>query len=141
MAKSFYTTLEEGSFEVKHQHEYVTLVLPEWLVDASDKLDDEESLLEWAQEHEVLHGLMHLGIQQVIIALRAAARPSVNAKTGETKSILTDMENAQKRVDDYVLKPVKKPGSSKKTPSPEEALKVLQASGMTLEDIKAALGQ
>jgi hypothetical protein len=141
MAKSLYTTLEEGTFEVKHQHEYVTLELPQWIKRAGAHLDSEDDLIVWAEGHEVMHGLLHMGLQQAIIALRAAARPAVNAKTGETKSIIDDREKAQKRVDEYVVKPIKKPGTSKKETTPEDALAVLRKAGYSLDQIKAALGQ
>ncbi len=112
MAKSFHTILAEGTIEVLHRGQAVNLELPEWLTDAKDCLMDESALLEWAKEHEILHGLIHSGIQQEIIRIRAAARPSVNTKTDESKSIIDEQDNAQDRVNEYVCKPTLPPGST-----------------------------
>lgn len=138
MAKSFYSILSEGTLEVNHKGEDVTFNLPAWLIAAAEKLENEEKLLEWAQEYEVVHGLLHFGIQQLIIALRAAARPKIKifkeadkakaflaaienqdewhinvSKDEFSKLISVDANDAQKRIDNFELKPVPKPGESK----------------------------
>ena len=138
MAKSFYNILKEGKLEVNHKGEDVTFDLPQWLIEASDCLEDEAALLTWAREYEVLHGLLHYGIQQGIIALRAAARPQVKSfrdadkakaflngiedqslwhingsKDEFSKRMALDLEAAQERIDNFNLKPVPKPGESK----------------------------
>ena len=138
MAKSFYNILEEGKLEVNHKGNDVVFDLPSWLSEADGKLEDEAALLEWAKEYEVLHGLMHFGLQQLIIALRSAARPQVkvfrdvdkakafmatikdvenwhvNKSQDEfSKSIIADSEEAQDRIDGFSLKAVPKPGESK----------------------------
>jgi hypothetical protein len=138
MAKSFYNIISSGKLEVNHKGNDVELELPSWLKEVNGKLEDEQALLAWAQEYEVLHGLMHFGIQQVIIALRSAARPQVkifrdvekakafmagiedidnwHVSKGQdefSKNILVDSKEAQKRVDGFVLKMVPKPGESK----------------------------
>ena len=112
MAKSFYTIIDEQEIEVLHQGEQVVLDLPSWIKEAKGLLEDEEELLKWAKDHGILHGLLHSGIQHEIIAIRAIARPSINAKTGATKSILADRDKAQDRVSKYVCKAVPKPGTS-----------------------------
>ena len=140
MAKSFHTILKEGTIDVNHKGEDVTFDLPTWLTSAMDLLEDEQKLLAWAQTHEVLHGLMHFGIQQLIIALRAAARPTVkvfkdvdkakafmatikdpslwhiNTSQDEFSKVMSaelEKVEAQKRIDEFVLKAVPKPGTSK----------------------------
>lgn len=131
MAKSFHNIIKEGTFEVLHQGNEVTLNLPEWLTEAANQLNNEDDLLIWAQDNEILHGLLHMALQQLIIALRAKARPQVKAysspdkitektedgwiidtvKCEVTKSIIADKNNAQIRIDDFVLKPVPAPGT------------------------------
>ena len=147
MAKSFYTILEEGTIEVNHRGEDVTLNLPEWIKAAAPALESESDLLEWAQEYEVLHGLLHSGLQQEIIRLRAAARPAVNVKDDTSLSIIADKANAQKRIDDYVCKIVQKPGtgaSNKIKKAEFEAYvrmaSAMKTSGVPTETIKTTLG-
>ena len=112
MAKSFHNILDDGKIEVSHRGEDVTLTLPAWLTEASPVLMDEELLVEWAKENEVLHGLIHSGIQQEIIRLRAVARPPVDTKTDTSLSIILDKENAQDRMNEYVCKPTLPPGQA-----------------------------
>jgi len=118
MAKSFHDILKEGKIEVLHNGEEITLDLPTWLAEAGAVLMDEEALLEWAKDNEVLHGLLHSGIKQEIIMLRAAARPNDVADPDGLKgdivkvSIIDDAEGAQTRLDDYVCKPTPPPGQA-----------------------------
>jgi len=109
MAKSFHTIISEGTLEVDHKGETLTLTLPNWLTEAKNILMDSEMLTLWATEHEIIHGLLHAGIQKTIIDLRAKARP-VTDKDGISASILDD-QHAQLRVDGFVVKPTLPPGS------------------------------
>lgn len=106
MAKSFYNILAEKEIEVNHQGEDVVLDLPEWLTGASEVLEDEKALTDWAKKNGCLHGLLHYGIQQFIIKIRAIARPD------EKTSIITDRVKAQERVNKVKCEPVKRPGTS-----------------------------
>ncbi len=115
MAKSFHNIIKDGTFVVSHRGEDVTLTLPEWLSEAKDKLDDEKALTEWAKDNGVLHALLHAGIQQLIINLRAIARPPVNIKTDESLSIIVNIIAAQERINEYIFKPVAKPGQASVT--------------------------
>ena len=110
MAKSFHEIIKTGKLEVDHKGETLTLTLPNWLTEAKDILMDSEMLTLWATEHEIIHGLLHAGIQKTIIDLRAKARP-VTDKDGISASILDDQLNAQLRVDIFVVKPTLPPGS------------------------------
>ena len=143
MAKSFHNIIAEGTIEVSHQGEDVTLNLPEWLKAANGLLEDEEKLLEWATEQEILLPALQSGIQKVIIDIRAAARPNIDTKTGATKSIKADIENAQERIDNFVWKAVPKPGTKTKKSDAElladmlanpsqEVLAILKAKGIEL---------
>ena len=112
MAKSFHTIISEGTIDVMHQGEEVTLELPAWLKSAKGILNDAEKLEAWAKDQGILHGLLHSGIQHEIIDIRAVARPATNAKTGETKSILAERDNAQDRVNKHSVNAVPEPGTS-----------------------------
>ena len=165
--------MKEGQLEINHKGNDVTFDLPEWLQEASDVLEDEQALLTWAQDNEVLHGLMHFGIQQLIIALRSAARPQVkvfkdvdkakaflasienkalwhiNASQDEfskVMSVKSEQEAAQQRIDDFVLKPVPKPGTSQsasKAKAEQDVLvrtiNAMKEAGQTNEVILATL--
>ena len=161
MAKSFHTILNEGIIEVSHLGEKETFELPEWLTGAKDILGDMEALVAWAQEEEVMHGLLHSGIQQEIIRIRAASRPTINSyadvnKYNEaigklvvkdhfhmndrdcqiSKRLSCDTLDAQSRIDDYVCKEVKKPGGTKKAEvTTESAIEKLLSDGLTPEEI------
>ena len=137
MAKSFHTILGEGTLEVDHRGETVTLELPGWLAEAKDVLLDEAKLKAWAEENEILHGLLHAGIQKTLIDMRAKARPGTNAKTGETKSIIDDKAAAQARLNDFVVKPTLPPGHS--TNPLKKAVQALKALGMDLKTIQGVL--
>lgn len=148
MAKSFHTILVEGKLEVDHKGQTVVLELPSWLGEAKDVLMDEAKLKEWAEKNEVMHGLLHAGIQKTIIDMRAKARPGTNAKTGESKSILDDQEGAQKRLDEFKVTPTPPPGQGGKGKAfgkGEEsaltaAIEALKMAGIADEQVVLILG-
>ncbi|MCP3683276.1 MAG: hypothetical protein GY861_11360 [bacterium] len=147
MAKSFHDIIKGGKLDVDHKGESVTLELPEWLKESTDYLMDSELLTQWAEEHEIIHGLLHAGIQKTIIDLRAKARPSTNSKTGETKSIIDDLVNAQQRVNNFVVEPTKPPGHSKgktflkgEESALTSAIEALRIAGMDDDFILTTLG-
>ena len=135
MAKSMYDIIESGSLEVDHKGETVDIELPGWVKELSGKLEDEEALQMWATEHEIFLPIFHYFIKQLLIALRAQARPQakmykdlavfktalttidkseyhISENTGElSKRISCDMEDAQTRVDEFVCKPTARPGT------------------------------
>lgn len=147
MAKSFHTILNgNGSFEIDHQGETATLELPQVLKDLNGILMNKEALAEWIEVYEIELGVYHTAIQKIIIDVRAKARPAID-KDGNTKSIVTELESVQKRIDDFVIKPTLPPGSS--TPKAfgkgeESALKAaieaLKMAAMTDETIVDILG-
>lgn len=112
MAKSFHTIINEGTLEVDHKGETVTLELPDVLKDLKGILMDKDALAEWIETYEIELGVYHAAIQKIIIDVRAKARPSTDTKTGVSKSIIDEKINAQKRVDDVTIKPTLPPGSS-----------------------------
>lgn len=133
MAKNFFETIEDGMLEVDHCGEKVTLNLPEWLIEAKGILEDESELVRWANEHEIMHGLIHNGIQKLLIDLRASARP--RGKDAKERSIKNEIEKAQANVNEFVLAPVKRPGQSKKAEREAIELETLKA---TISGMRAA---
>ena len=115
MAENTYTTLaNRDSFKVTDMNKKLSFTLPEWM--PSDReYETEEGLLEWAQEHEIVHALLQAGIRQMIIDLRAAARPSGKYQTFE-------QYEAQDRIDNFVCKPQGRPKSGGKKTTPEDAI-------------------
>jgi len=168
MAQSIHTIIKTGKFEVKHQHEEVMLNIPQYLIINSDVMMDEDKLLQWAMDNEILHGLLHKGIKQLIIDLRATARPQVKlysspdkikereedgfridkTKCEVTRSIIKDADKAQDRIDNYIIKPLPIPGTTtnvKVTKAIEDKMLEIVANmkkaGMNDEQIKIALGK
>ena len=113
MAQSLFEIIENGRIEVNHNGDDVTFDIPEWLKAASGKLENEEDLLTWARENKVVHALLHAGIADTIIGLRATIRP-VDRKEGEDRvkvSLIRDEINAQKRAKEFTIKPKIRPGT------------------------------
>lgn len=137
MAKSIHTTIKEDRLEVSHQGEDISLETPDWFRQFDEMMDDEEKLLHVARQEGVLHGLLHAGLQQAVIGMRAAARP---VKDGVTWTTEGEADRAQKRLDAYRPKPVPVPGA-KKPVSPEAAIAALKAAGLDREAIIALLGK
>ena len=129
-----YEIIETGMIEVNHNGNDAEFNIPTWLKEAKGKLESEEKLALWAEDTGNMHALLHSGIAKTIIDLRAAIRPADIA--GEEKgskekvSLLGDFDNAQKRADDFKIKPATRPGtgSSTKTKAETEVLtKVVKA--------------
>jgi len=131
MAKSFHDIIKAGKFEVKHGSNYATLDIPEVLQELDGILMDKELLLAWMYENDIEVGVIHAGIQKIIIDARAKARPKVNSKTGETLNILDDLVNSQARIDAFEIKPTLPPGSSKKPVTVDKA--IAMAEGLSPE--------
>ena len=124
MAKSMYEIIETGMIEVNHNGEDREFEIPEWLKDASGKLESEEELALWADENKVLHALLHSGIAKTIIDLRAAIRPAdiAGEKKGEKikVSLIDDHSNAHNRSMNFTIKPALRPGTGGSTKSKAE---------------------
>jgi hypothetical protein len=163
MAKSIFTTLEEGTFEVNHIGNEVILNLPEWMEELGEIFTDEEKMLEWAKSNEILLPMLQTAIQAVLISLRAVARPTSKTyknlaaykaaynelsdvanyhcddkKLTISKNIVIDSQGAQARVDEFVWKELKKPGQTKVI-SEDAALEALAKSGKSDEELMEML--
>lgn len=113
MAKSFHTIISEGTIDVLHRGEEVTFELPEWIQELKGKLFDEEALLEWAKEYEVTVPVFHYFVKELLIAVRAVARPSVDTKTDKSDSMIETSNKCQDRINEFILKEIPEPGQSK----------------------------
>lgn len=106
-------------FDVQHEANTESFTLPSYLEGVGDILEDEDALVKWAQDHEIIHGLLHYGLQEMIIKLRQVARPPVKMEFDKDlgkevnigKTINADKEDAQERINDFVIKPIKRPGT------------------------------
>ena len=118
MAESFHTIIDRGTFIVNHQGEDREFNLPGWLSEAKGLTEDESALLLWAQENEILLPLMQSGLKELIIALRAVARPKdiAGELKGEKIKVIWDSEPvgvAQERLYDFIYTTTPRPGQSK----------------------------
>jgi len=114
MAQSIYEIIETGKIEVNHNGEDKSFELPNWLKAAAGKLENEKELLDWAKEYEIIHALLHAGLADTIIGLRAAIRPAAKKNAeGEmiAVSLTKDSVNAQTRANEFVIKPKTRPGT------------------------------
>ncbi len=149
MAKSIYTTLNEiNNFEITHGANTANFTLPSYLEGVRDILEDEEALIKWAMDHEIMHGLLHYGLQELLIKLRAVARPAAkyekNSNVNIGLTINADKEAAQERINNFVIKPLKRPGTggtqtTKLKAEKEKLVKVLKSMGKTDEEINNIL--
>lgn len=77
MAQSIRKQLNEGQVEVEHKGQKDMFDLPEWLQLSNDVLDSEEKLIEHLREQGLLLAVLHQGLSQSVIGVRAVARPNV----------------------------------------------------------------
>ena len=115
MAQSIYEIIETGKIEVNHNGDDQTFELPSWLKEAAGKLENEEELLTWAKDNKIIHALLHAGLADTVIGLRAAIRPAAVKKAEDGRvyavSIITDSANAAKRANEFRIKPKTRPGT------------------------------
>ncbi len=145
MAKSLFDTIESGTMEVTHDGADAMFDLPAWMCEAGTILEDEEKLLEWARKHKILLNTFHAALAKWKIDFCAVVRPKdIPGKLKGEKikvSLIEDIENAQKRADDFRSKPATRPGTGGKTP--EERMKKASnlLAGLTPEQVAAVIAQ
>ena len=143
MAKSFHNIIADGKFEVNHQGEDRTLELPTWLQELPST-EDEAVILAWATEREILLPLMQYGIKELIIALRAVARPG--DKAGKKQPWEGDNHAAQERLENWIFKPIPKPGQAAEAKAAEaeyiavrKMARAMLSTGQEVEAIRTIL--
>ena len=133
MAKSLFNTYEDGTMEVTHNGEEMLFELPEWMCEAGEILEDEDKLLEWAKKHNILLACFHSALAKTKIDFCAVVRPTdiAGEKKGEKikVSLIKDYDKAQKRADNFTIKPATRPGTGGKTAEQrsDTALKLLNS--------------
>lgn len=135
MAKSIHKTIREAVIEIHHDGTDYVFDVPGWVNEFSEVMSDEAGLVAVARKHECLHGLLHAGLQQLVINIRQKGRPA------DKKSVTQpmDVDAGQNRIDAYRMKPVPVPGAAKPI-QPDDALRALLDSGMTKEELLEKLG-
>lgn len=134
MAENTYTTLKKETITVTDKGITLEVPKPEWLP-TDEEYESPERLEEWARQTGFMHAILQSGIRQEIIALRAAIRPSSDKQSFE---IIECIE----RSTEYEPKVQKRPQTGgKKQMTLKEMIVALKASGMTADEIKAAIGE
>lgn len=141
MAKSIYALLDDLQTEtsvpeikdakgnvIRKHYGMVKHTLPRDGLPTAEEFEDEEKLVEWAEEHGVLHACLQSGIQARIIDYRAIFK-------GMKKDDEWSPEYGQKNVDLAEWSVVKRPKVAK---SDEDIAKEYLAS-LTPEQVKAFL--
>jgi hypothetical protein len=145
MAKSLFDTYESGTMEVTHDGADALFNLPEWMCEAGPILENEEKLLAWAEKHNITLAIFHAALAKTKIDFCAVVRPAdVPGKLKGEKikvSLITDIENAQDRAEEFTIKPATRPGTGGKTPE-ERADKALNLlNGLTPEQLAKVLAK
>lgn len=123
--------LADGKVTVNHQDQVATFNLPGWLSGVSEHLDNETDLANYLRERGVLLGVIHQGLAQEIINVRAKARP---APTKENPDPDLDTPRQHEKVANHVPSLLPKPKADKNDPM--NAIEALKKAGWTLEDIE-----
>lgn len=109
-------TLREGVLRVSHKGLTAVINLPLWLAGCYRHLDNQAELCAWLDNQDLLLEVLHLGLAQAVIRVRAEARtydkdglPVINTEAAS----------------DYKPKPLPSPAAKKSGMTPEEALDAL----------------
>jgi len=141
MSKSIYEQIMAGAVEVNHQatgysKQTAMFNLPAFLQIPEATLFDKASLLEWLEEHGCLLEVLHSGVQQEVIGVRATARPSVT-KADPNPSL--DAPERHRLVRDYKPRQIprlvsdeEKTGKAFGKLSREQQLKILKDAGFEM---------
>jgi len=141
MKENIFSIIEGGSITVRHNDTELSFNLPSWLTEASGSLEEEEGLLSWAQNNEILLPLMQKGLQALVIDLRACIRPS-DKTIGKVKTVFPlTQEEGQARLDEYVLTNVRRTGAGAGTVKVDKVRQLMIESGMSDEQIDQVLGK
>ena len=114
MSKSVREQINQGIINVEHKGIVQDVELPTWLRNTATNLDDAEALIDSLREDGQLLGVLHQGLAQSVINVRAAAR-RYDAK----KQAYISATHAR----DHVAPTLPKPGSRKKAADPAQAIR------------------
>ena len=133
--KSVRQQLSEGYVLVNHQDQSANFDLPEWMKRTSKVLDDEEQLVQELRNSGNLLGVIHQGLAQCIIGVRAKARPVATKSNPEPK---LDTATQRKKVQEYQAPTLPKPKDE--LAEATSAIQKLLNKGFTKEQILEMIG-
>lgn len=103
-------------------------------------LDDEELLVDWCKEQDILQRIIHTGFRQFVIDCRAPARPQ--DKDGTALDYTTEIvQSIQDKLNHMLPGLLAKPGGRKKDPKEtiQDYMNRMIKDGMTKEEVLAEL--
>jgi hypothetical protein len=131
MAQSIRQQLNNGKVEVTHGNQQAMFELPAWLDLTDSTIDDKDALIEHLEQHGVLMGVLHQGLAQSVIGVRAAARPN---KKDE------DLDTATQRKKAREWTPGTLPRPKDEVSEATSAIQKLLDKGFTKEQILEMIG-
>ena len=106
--------LNEGKFVVVNQGNEAVFTFPTWLHIDNETLNNEELLVAHCKKYNVLHKLLHTGLQQEVINCRAISR--IVNKAGKAVAYTAELvEKIQEKLNDYLSAFMPAPAEPKKT--------------------------
>ena len=133
--KAIRTQLKEGVTEVTHEDQKANFELPEHLAEAYPYLDDKTALVKHFDEHGVLLEMLHQGISQEFVNVRAKARPN---KTKQNPNPSLDTAEQRRKAKDH--RPGTLPAEDRsRLTKREKAKKSLIDLGFSEEQAEAAI--
>lgn len=134
--------VKAGQVEVNHQAEgfkkqTAVFKLPAHLCLTEEVLFDEQELINHLKQHGVLHAIIHKGIAQDIICVRAKARPSI---TKTDKNPPLDTPARHKLVSDYKPNLLPRPQAIKLPSIDDQAEMIKKLSPEKLQELLLKAG-
>lgn len=147
MAKSIYEVLSSLETETSvPDHGMVAHTLPRELLPTAEQFEDEDALLEWAQEKGITHAVLQKGVQKFLIDLRATFKAVKKDDTWSLekgqKAVSTAEWNVTKRPVKGDKETVKKQATFEANLAIAKAMKATKgiSSKMLLDTLTASCG-
>lgn len=135
MAQSIRAQLNAGKVEVEHKGQNAEFELPMWMQLDNATLDDESALVEHLRQNGLLLPVLHNGLSQCVIGVRAVARP--NPTKSEPNP---DFPTSELRRKARQWEPNKLPSEDGNRLSPEQkAIRELVKAGYSEEVARSAI--
>ena len=102
---SFHNIIENGLIDISHRGETANFEIADWHKKLKGILFDEEALIAWAREYEIVIPVFHYFVQQLHIAIRATSRPkmknlidmSIPRASGEKEKIAEALKKLEQK--------------------------------------------
>jgi hypothetical protein len=138
MAENIRKQLNEGRIAVENKGRSDQVNLPGWMRNAAQVgLDNENELVEQLREDGVLLSVLHAGLRDNVIQVRAKARAETKNEDG-SKTPWIDHASAESHQPNPLPDPEK--SKSKKSESPQEYIERRKAEGASKKKIMEELG-